>query len=290
MQINTFSIVGYDAATQSWGVAVASKFLAVGAAVPYASAGAGAVATQSLANLSFGPDGLALMAQGSSASETLELLLQNDPDAEMRQVGLVDASGGSATFTGEGCFSWAGGLAGPGFAAQGNILTGADVLDAMVSAYHSATGELAECLYAALAAGDRAGGDRRGRQAAALLVVKPNGSYGGTTDRYLDLRVDNHRAPVEELGTLLELHHLFFGSTAPDARLTIDSALAAELQALLARLGYYAGPVNGSWDAPTQEAFFAFTSVENLEDRVRIADGLIDPPALAYIRQQFAGG
>jgi uncharacterized Ntn-hydrolase superfamily protein len=286
-QISTFSIVACDPQGESWGVAVASKFLAVGAVVPYARAGVGAVATQALANLSYGERGLALMAQGPTAGEAVTRLTAEDELREHRQVGIVDGQGRAATYTGPACMPWAGGLTGKGYAVQGNILAGEQVVAAMAEAFEKAAGELAERLHAALLAGDRAGGDRRGRQSAALLVVKPNGSYGGFTDRYLDLRVDDHPDPVPELARLLQLHQLFLGSSRPEERITIDESLARELQALLKRLGYYAGQVDGAWSAPTQEAFSAFVGTENLEERVDVARALIDPPALAYIRCRF---
>ncbi len=199
----TFSIVACDLQEQSWGVAVASKFPAVGAVVPFARAGAGAVATQSFANTSFGPRGLDLMGSGLSAQEALEELLKDDPDREQRQVGLVDLKGHSATFTGSGCFSWAGGLNGEGYAIQGNILAGGKVVPAMEKAFLKAKGNLPARLFAALKAGDRAGGDKRGRQSAAIYVVKPNGGYGGYLDRWIDYRVDDHDDPVPRLGELL---------------------------------------------------------------------------------------
>lgn len=288
-RVHTFSIVAYDSEENSWGVAVASKFLAVGAVVPYARAGVGAVATQSLANLSYGEQGLALIAQGLDASETLARLTTADDLREHRQAGIVDAQGRAATFTGSSCMPWAGGLTGEGYAVQGNILAGEQVVEAVASTYLEAGGELAERLHAALLAGDRAGGDRRGRQSAALLVVKPEGSYGGFTDRYLDLRVDDHPGPVPELGRLLQLHHLFLGESKPEERITIDVALAKELQALLKRLGYYQGEVDGVWGPATREAFTAFVGTENLEERVNVEQALIDPPALDYIRSRFGG-
>lgn len=289
LAIHTFSIVAHDPREESWGVAVASKFLAVGAVVPYARAGVGAVATQSLANLSYGKDGLDLMAQGLSASEALDRLIEADEGRDQRQAGLVDARGRAATFTGEGCMPWAGGVVGDGFAVQGNILAGERVVLSMAEAFERATGELADRLHAALLAGDRAGGDRRGRQSAALLVVKPGGSYGGYSDRYIDLRVDDHADPVPELGNLLQLHHLFLGASRTEERVAIDRALAEELQALLKRLGYYQGEPDGVWGPETQAAFGAFTGTENLEERVDLERGLIDPPALEYIRRRFGG-
>src|SRR5919109_213629 len=179
----TFSIVACDLEERAWGVAVASKFPAVGAVVPWAQAESGAVATQSFANTSFGPRGLALMGTGFSAQETLDRLLEDDPDKELRQVGLVDAKGGSATFSGSGCFAWAGGVAKKGYAIQGNILAGQKVVTVMEKAFLRTKGDLPTRLHAALLAGDRAGGDKRGRQSAAIYVVKPKGGYGGNLAR-----------------------------------------------------------------------------------------------------------
>jgi uncharacterized Ntn-hydrolase superfamily protein len=286
-QIHTFSIVAHDAQENSWGVAVASKFLAVGATVPYAKAGIGAIATQSAANLSYGEQGLHLMALGLSASETLKELLKSDEEPEERQVGIVDSKGEAATYSGKDCSSWAGGVTGKGYAIQGNILVGAQTIHAMAEAFEQATGELADRLFKALLIGDRTGGDRRGKQSASLLVVKPKGSYGGFNDRYIDLRVDNHPEPVEELGTLLQLHHIFLGSSKEHEKVKIDALLTQELQKLVKRLGYYDGEVDGIWNAATQRAFFTFIDIENLEQRVDVANGLIDPPALNYIRSQF---
>src|SRR5688572_29988198 len=202
----TFSIIACDLEEQAWGVAVASKFPAVGAVVPWAQAGVGAVATQSFANTSYGPRGLALMATGLSAEEALARLLEDDPERELRQIGLVDGHGRAATFSGSGCFAWAGGVAGDGYAVQGNILAGKRVVTALEKGFLKAKGDLAARLHTALLAGDRAGGDRRGRQSAAIYVVKPKGGYGGYNDRWLDYRVDDHEDPVPRLGELIELH------------------------------------------------------------------------------------
>jgi uncharacterized Ntn-hydrolase superfamily protein len=203
----TFSVVACDTAAGEWGVAVASRFLAVGSVVPWARAGAGAVATQAYANTSFGPDGLEQFEKGGSARAVLQNLLAADDDPQTRQVGLVDPAGGAATHTGRRCQSWAGGRAGPGFVVQGNLLTGEHVVVEMAEAFEQASGHpLAERLLAALAAGDREGGDIRGKQAAALLVVRAGGGYGGSNDRYVDLRVDDHADPVAELYRLYTLH------------------------------------------------------------------------------------
>ena len=286
--LHTFSIAAYDPAGPSWGVAVASKFLAAAALVSWARARAGAIATQALARVSYGPDGLDLMAGGLSASEALERLLAGDPEREHRQIGLVDAQGGTAAFTGSECMAWAGHHTGAGYTCQGNILTGPETLDAMAAAFESAPGDLGARLVAALAAGDAAGGDRRGKQSAAVLVVTPGGGYGGDNDRYLDLRVDDDPDPVGRLAGLLKLHQLYFGQTDPARRIPIDAALARELQALLARLGYYQGPVDGAWDGPTIDAFWAFVGTENLEERWTPADaGRLDPVILDFIRERF---
>ncbi|MDW8060216.1 MAG: DUF1028 domain-containing protein [Thermomicrobium sp.] len=284
MHLSTFSIVAVDRTTGELGIAVASKFLAVGAVVPWARAGAGAVATQSYANVSYGPRGLELMAAGHSAGETLARLLADDPDRELRQVGIVDARGGTATFTGSGCHAWAGGRTGPGYAVQGNILAGPDVVDAMAHAFETTSGPLAVRLLAALAAGDRAGGDRRGRQSAALLVVKERGGYGGYTDRYIDLRVDDHTDPVAELQRLYEIWRLYFEKPDPADRLPLRGELLVELQELMRTLGYYQGPAHGAWDEATRAAYATLIGNENFEERIPLDADWIDRAVLAYLR------
>lgn len=284
---STFSIVAYSPDEEAWGVAVASKFPAVGALVPWAKAGAGAVATQSYANVSFGPTGLELMAAGHTAQETLDLLLAQDQEANLRQIGVVDASGGAATFTGEGCFDWAGGQTGGSFAIQGNILAGPQVIDAMAEAFQEAQGDLPGRLMAALMAGDRAGGDRRGRQSAALLVVKPEGGYGGYTDRWVDYRVDDHEDPVMKLSELLELHRLYFGSSEEGDRLPIEGEIAVELQKIMLTHGYYEGEPHGQLDEPTRAALRRFIGNENFEDRTDVESGVIDRPVYDYLVKRF---
>ncbi|MBY0539599.1 DUF1028 domain-containing protein [Patescibacteria group bacterium] len=204
--LNTYSVVAYDHATKSWGVAVASKWLAVGSLCAYARADAGAIATQAFTNVSFGPRGLDLLETGASAQEVITALLKNDPERESRQLGVVDKNGHAATYTGEKCLQWAGGLAGNGIAAQGNTLTGEDVVRALHESRTESEDVFAKRLYAALVAGELAGGDSRGKQSAALLVVKAGGGLDGKSDRVVDLRVDDHQAPVQELGRLLQLH------------------------------------------------------------------------------------
>ncbi len=281
--IATFSIVGYDPAAQEWGVAVQSKFMAVGNAVPFARAGVGAVATQAACNTSFGPHGLDLMAGGLSAQEALDRLLADDPGREHRQVGLVDAQGRSASFTGRECFPWAGGITGPNFAAQGNILVSEATARALAETFQATAGDLAHRLVKALDAAQDAGGDRRGRQSAAILVVKEKGGYGGFSDRYMDLRVDDHPDPIKELARLVDLHNLYFNRPRPEDLLPIDAALATELQALLRATGYYRGPQSAAYDQATKKALIDYMSIENLEERQQ-EDARIDPVVLDYMR------
>ncbi|MFN8528062.1 MAG: DUF1028 domain-containing protein [Anaerolineae bacterium] len=284
----TFSIVAYDPHEKAWGVAVASKFLAVGSRVPWAEAGAGAVATQSYAKISFGPDGLAMMRAGKSASETLAALLAADPGREKRQVGIVDANGNAVTYTGKECYDWAGGRTGEGFACQGNILTGVDVVEAMADVFVATSGALAERLMAALAAGDQAGGDSRGRQGAGLVVVKANAGYGGDNDRYIDLRVDDDPAPVGKLATMLRAFHVFFDRPRPQDSMPITEELARELQTMMHSGGYWRGDVTGVWDEASKAAFDAMVGSENLEERWRLDDpDKIDRIALEYLRERY---
>lgn len=206
LPVATFSIVGYDAETGALGIAVQSKFFAVGSVVPWAEAGVGAIATQSWANTTYGPNGLKFLKSGLSAEQTLERLVADDPGRATRQVGIVDAKGKVANYTGDECNAWAGAVSGKHYTAQGNILAGEGVVKAMGKAFEETEGELAEKLMAALFAGQEAGGDTRGQQSAALLVVQENSGYGGFNDRYIDLRVDDAEKPIEELQRLLEIH------------------------------------------------------------------------------------
>lgn len=285
----TFSIVAYSPEENAWGVAVASKFLAVGSVVCWARAGAGAVATQAFGKVSFGPDGLNLMGNGLSAEETLAKVLASDDQAEARQVGMVDAKGGSAAFTGADCFDYAGHLVGQYFACQGNVLTGRIVLDSIAASFtdDEESKSFAWRLVRCLQAGDQAGGDRRGRQAAALLVVKAGGGYGGDNDRYIDLRVDDHPDPVNRLAELLELHDLYFGE--PEEVLPIDAKIASELQTLMLRTGHYSGSISGVWDDESREAFWELVGEENLEERWSPDEypDSIDSLALTFLRNRF---
>jgi uncharacterized Ntn-hydrolase superfamily protein len=277
----TFSIVACDLEEQAWGVAVASKFPAVGAVVPYAQAGVGAVATQSFANTSFGPRGLEWMATGISAQEALDRLLGEDPDRELRQVGLVDAKGGAATFSGSGCFPWAGGISGRGYAIQGNILASEKVVPAMERTFVKTKGDLPTRLHAALLAGDRAGGDKRGRQSAAIYVVKPKGGYGGYLDRWLDYRVDDHADPVARLGELLEMHELYFGKSPETERVQLRGRTLKEMTAILSQEGYLKNDREFQW------AFAEFIGNENFEERADPNAQWIDKPVLKYLVKKF---
>ena len=274
----TFSIVARSDDGTHWGVAVASKFLAVGAAVPAASAGVGALATQAWANLGYRPDGLGLLRDGASAQDTVDQLVAADDGRAQRQLGVVDRDGRGATFTGDECNEWAGGRAGDGYAVQGNILTGGEVIEAMKQAWLAATGPLGRRLLAALAAGDDAGGDRRGRQSAALLVVTEGGGYGGGSDVYADLRVDDHEAPVPELARLLDLHDLYFGKPDAATLLDLDDALRTEIAGHLDRLGYDTADYDKAWST--------WVGTENYEERD--VAGRVDPVVLARLRGQAA--
>lgn len=283
---STFSIVAFDPKTKELGIAVASKFLSVGAVVPWAQAGVGAIATQAWANTSYGTRGLRMLKQGLTPKQVGAKLVATDQNASQRQFGIVDARGRAFTYTGQDCFDWAGGVIGKNFAAQGNILAGAGVIDALANTFEKTGGALAERLVAALAAGQAAGGDRRGQESAALLVVREKGGYGGLNDRYIDLRVDDHLLPIDELKRLLDLHQLYLGKTNPADILPIDANIARELQTMMQRRGYYAGAIDGVWNAATQKAFREFAGVENLEDR--LLDGAqLDGVVLKFLRAKF---
>src|SRR5256885_3264284 len=237
--VATYSIAACDLDAGQWGVATQSKFLAVGSIVPWAAPGVGAVATQALANPRYGTDGLALLAGGLSATDAVARLTEADEGRADRQVGVVDAQGGGATYTGSGCLPWAGGLTGPGFAAQGNILVGEETVAALATTFTATDGRpLAERLLECLAAAQTAGGDRRGQQSAALLVVERDGGYAALSDTLVDLRVDDHAQPVTELARLYGIHRALFGKTPRDAWVDVDEALRGELQERLASLRY----------------------------------------------------
>lgn len=286
--VATFSVVAWDASLPAWGIAVASKFPAVGAVVPWARAGAGAVATQSYANTTYGPEGLQRMAAGESAGQAMQALLTDDPGREQRQAGFVDARGGAATFTGADCQPWAGGLTGEGVAIQGNILAGPQVVEAMAQAFAASDADLSHRLLAALFAGDRAGGDRRGRQSAALLVVRPGGGYAGYNDRWIDYRVDDDADPVPRLAELLDLHELYFGASPPEDRLDLAGPILTDLLQVARRLGYYDGPDESALTPLAGEALRRFIGNENFEERSDCEAGWIDRPAFEFLMHRFA--
>lgn len=286
--MSTFSIVAYDPARQEWGVAVQSKFLAVGAVVSWARAGAGAVATQSYANLTYGPRGLDWMGRGASAQEVIERLTGDDDGRATRQVGMVDRAGRAAAYTGSECNAWAGHIVGEGYACQGNILLPGTV-EAIAQRFEQTrkgAGELADWLVEALAAGQAAGGDRRGQQSAAVLVVRDGGGYGGNNDRYLDLRVDDDPQPIERLKGLVGLHHLYFGMTDPADLIPLES-VAEELQDLLRRTGLLQGEPSGVFDEPARKALRMLVGFENLEQRWSGEGELIDLEVLEFLRKQY---
>lgn len=268
--VATYSICACDLDAGQWGVATQSKFLAVGSVVPWAEPGVGAVATQSYANPRYGPDGLALLRDGLTAAEVVERLTTADDGRDQRQLGVVDARGGSATFTGSGCHAWAGGRTGHGYAAQGNILVSGGTVDALAETFEGSAGRpLAERLIDCLAAAQAAGGDSRGQQSAALLVVERDGGYAGLSDTLVDLRVDDHPHPIAELRRLHALHDALFGRTPRGEWIEVDEALASEIAERLARLGH--------------ASLADWAAIENLEERVDGTDS-IDPVVLGVLR------
>jgi len=282
----TFSIVARDNRTGELGIAVQSKFLAVGAVVPWAKAGIGAIATQSWANTSYGPRGLELLASGLTASEVLAQLTRDDDGRALRQVGIVGINGAPATYTGEECYPWAGGHVGEDYTCQGNILVGEETVFAMAGTFEETAGHLADRLVAALAAGQAAGGDSRGQQSAALLVVREGQGYSGFNDRFIDLRVDDHPEPIDELRRLLQLHKLYLSPSEPGDIMVIDQALATELQEMLTASGDFRDSINGAYEERTRDAFRKFSGRENLEERW-FEDARIDRQVLEFMRQKL---
>ena len=274
-RIATYSIVACDLEAGQWGVGVQSKFLAAGSLVPWAEPGAGAIATPAYANPRYGPDGLELLRAGLAADEVVDRLTTADDGRDHRQLGVVDAEGRGATYTGAECYEWAGGRTGAGYAAQGNILVSAETVDAMAAAFeHNGGLPLAERLLECLAAAQAAGGDRRGQQAAGLLVVQKDGGYAGLSDVVVDLRVDDHERPVDELRRIYGLHQAIFGKTPREQWVSVDDALARELRDRLARLGY---------EGELGDALFRWAGNENLEERVDGAEQ-VDPVVLEQLR------
>jgi uncharacterized Ntn-hydrolase superfamily protein len=275
-RVATYSIAACDLNARQWGVAVQSKFLAAASVVSWAEPEAGALATQAYANPRYGPDGLALLRAGGSAEEVVRRLTEADDGRQHRQLGIVDAEGRSATYTGSECFDWAGGRTGPGYAAQGNILVSAGTVDALAETFEGSEGRpLAERLLDCLVAAQSAGGDRRGQQAAGLLVVERDGGYAGLSDVVVDLRVDDHERPIEDLRRIYGIHNLLFGKTPAERWIDVDDDLRRELQERLAQLGY---------EGELDDTLFRWAGNENLEDRI---DGVerVDPVVLDELRR-----
>ena len=273
--VATYSIVACDLDAQQWGVSVQSKFLSVGSVVPWAEPHVGAIATQAYANPRYGPNGLQLLREGVSAQEVVDRLTGEDEGRNHRQLGVVDGEGDAATYTGSECMDWAGGRTGTNYAAQGNILVNKETVDALAESFESTTGPLAVRLIDCLAAAQEAGGDSRGQQSSALLVVQRDGGYAGMSDVVVELRVEDHEHPIEELRRIYTLHDEIFGVTPRDEWVPVDDELSAELRERLAKLGY---------DGELEDSFTRWTGKANLEDRV---DGIeqIDPVVLKALRR-----
>jgi uncharacterized Ntn-hydrolase superfamily protein len=274
---STYSIAACDLDARQWGVAVQSKFPAVGSVVSWAEPHVGAIATQAYANPRYGPEGLALLREGLGAEEVVERLTSADEGRDHRQVGIVDAEGRAASYTGKECYDWAGGRTGSGYAAQGNILVSKETVDGLADSFEATAGKpLADRLLDCLDSAQAAGGDRRGQQSAAILVVEKDGGYANLSDTIVDLRVDDHERPLEELRRLYGIHQMLFGQTPREEWLTVDEALRAELHERLQRLGY---------EGELADAFFRWAGNENLEERV---DGVeqVDPVVLEELRRR----
>lgn len=318
--VSTFSIVGYDPVTGDLGIAVQSKFPNVRPVVPWAKAGVGAVATQSFAELDYGIKGLELMENGATAEEALRILLRDDEGRELRQVGIVDAEGNAVSWTGTECFAWAGGrvgqrdaapaavgpeqnnqgmmMTGYGYTAQGNILVSKETVEAMAAAYEDTEGELADRLMAALIAGGQAGGDQRGEQSAALLVVRKEAGYDGM-DNFIDISVYDHETPITELNRLYQLNNLYFTQSKPENMIPITEEIAKEIQEIWTTRGFYDGPIDGIVDPAFQQTLVDYMGWENYDLRippvqnVDVAGGetlMFDREVLEDIRSVFHEG
>ncbi len=266
----TFSIVAYDSEKKEWGVAVQSKFIAVGSIVPFAKVNVGAVATQAWANTSYGPKSLVLLEQGMTAEETIKIITQHDEKREHRQVGIVDSFGNVASFTGKKCFDWAGHVVGENYACQGNILVSEDTVLAMSHAYRETSGDLVEKLLAALEEGQEAGGDSRGKQSAAILIVKEEGAYDGGTDRYINVRVDEHEHPIKELRRVFELYDLsLLKRDDPDDKVKLSGDIMKTIKEVLKKDGFFDGEINTKYDDVTKESLQKWMHTNNFEVKER---------------------
>jgi len=287
LPVATFSIAAFDPETSCLGVAVASKFPAAGAVVPWVRADCCAVATQAFANTSFGPGAFELIASGNSPQETLDILLGSDPDPSSRQVGIVDRHGQAATFTGSECNFWARGKTGPAYAVQGNILSGPETIDAIADTFERSHEEFPEKLLEALLAGDRAGGDRRGRQSAAVYITRSGAGYGGFNDRWIDYRVDDDPDPIPRLQKLLSLHRLYFGHSSPEDRIPLSDGALEDLLAILVSAGILSNLPDQPDNRDVRQALRTFIGNENFEERVNLDENWIDQPVLEYLQQKY---
>lgn len=283
-KLSTFSIAAFDPKAQELGVAVQSKYLASASIVPWCEAGVGAIATQAHANTSYGPKGLALLKEGKTPQEVVGVLTGEDENSRTRQLGIVASNGESASFTGEECIGWAGGITGRDFAVQGNMLKGEETIQAMAQDFQETQDTLAKRLVQSLMAGEKAGGDKRGLQSAGLLVVKEKGGYGGFNDRYIDLRVDDHKAPIQELMRILDLFYLYSSPPSGES-IKIEGPLIIEIKESLKRLGYYDGGYEKTYDNALREALSAFYCSENLEEK-RANEGSIYKEVLMYMKSR----
>jgi uncharacterized Ntn-hydrolase superfamily protein len=284
--ISTYSIVGADPAAGEVGIAVQSKFLAVGNVVPWAKGGIGAVATQSWANIKYGVDGLKLLEEGLHPEEVIARLIAEDDGRETRQVGIVDIQGRSATFTGKECSDWAGGIAGENFAAQGNVLVSKETVDALAGTFQSTSGDLTTKLMEALAAGQAAGGDRRGMQSAALYIVKEGAGYGGGSDRLVDIRVDDHPDPIAELRRILGLYRFYLQKTKEGNVSKIEGGAAKLILSVLSKKGLYDGDLNAEWNEKLHDIFLNFSLIENFDERLQ-PYGYVDNEVLEFMKENY---
>ncbi|MFX1314753.1 MAG: DUF1028 domain-containing protein [Promethearchaeota archaeon] len=266
----TFSIVAFDPKNNEWGVAVQSKFVAVGSIVPYAKAKIGAIATQAYVNTSYGPNGLALLEKGLTAEETIQKLIKNDDQKEQRQIGVVDSYGNAASFTGSECFEWAGHMVGKTFSCQGNILASENVIKAMAKAFETTQGDLIEKFLAVLEAGQEAGGDRRGRESAAILIVKEKGAYDGGTDNYIDIRVDEHPTPIKELRKIFEIYDMcLLLRDDPKDIIKLKGKTVKIVKERLKLDGFYSGEIDDKYDDETKKALRNWLGTNNFEVKGR---------------------
>jgi uncharacterized Ntn-hydrolase superfamily protein len=285
-KMGTFSIVAFDKGSGEVGVAVQSKFISVGSVVPWARAGAGAIATQAFSNASYGPKGLDLLTRGLGAKEVVRKLTAADKGRAKRQLGIVDCKGGAEAYTGPNCFDWAGHIVGESYTCQGNILVSRKTVEAMARTYETKRGDLADRMLAALHAGQKAGGDRRGQQSAAIYVAKKGGSYGGTIDRYIDVRVDDHPDPITELQRIFDLYSItLLEREDPKDRHPLKGELVSEVQNILKKQGYYKGKVDGEKNKETVAALKSYYNINNFENKWR-NDGSIWGSILEYMRAQ----